>query len=178
MFTLCTYIVQLLQCNAYSMIFMFNVHTLGGGRPFWNNNELLSASSLEDHFEKFPKACHPGSVYHQQNHQQRISAYGTGKFALTSSVVLVLVGNFYLCACIPHATRHSSLTQLAQTLGACTVNGEGDHKRRINTKIQSFLFNWRNDAEHFYTLNLYYLATKFCDGPVTLFFFNCPCWLV
>ena len=47
-----------------------------------------------------------------------------GNSALTSSVFDGLVGNFGLCACVLHVTRHSTLTKLAQKLGACVVSGE------------------------------------------------------
>ncbi len=50
-----------------------------------------------------------------------------GNFALTSSIFhgfsrdILLV---YLCTCVLHVTRHSSLTQLAQKFGTCPVSEE------------------------------------------------------
>ncbi len=43
---------------------------------------------------------------------------------LTSTVFQGLAGNFGLCACVLHVTRHSSLTQIAQKFDACKIGGE------------------------------------------------------
>lgn len=48
----------------------------------------------------------------------------TGNSALTTSVFHKLAGNFCLCTCLLHATRQSSLTQLAQEFDACKISGE------------------------------------------------------
>ncbi len=47
-----------------------------------------------------------------------------GNSTLTSSVFHGLAGNFCLCACELHVTRHSFLTQLAQKFGACKISRE------------------------------------------------------
>ncbi len=43
---------------------------------------------------------------------------------LTSIVFQGLVGNFALCACVLHITRHSLLSQIAQKFDSCKIGGE------------------------------------------------------
>ena len=47
-----------------------------------------------------------------------------GNSALTSCVFHGLAGILCLCSCVLHITRHSSIPQLAQKFGACSVSGE------------------------------------------------------
>ena len=51
---------------------------------------------------------------------------GAGNSALASSKFHGLEGNFGVCLCILHITRHSSLSQLAQKFGAFTEVGNHD----------------------------------------------------